>query len=199
MNTIPENIPAEIFEFISHSDYNALTLSQQELVHLYLSVDLYNELRDAHLLLSEHDIHSTSEATFLPELLNHFDNIHHKSKPKFSIHWPSISAVTAAACILAAVIIFRKQQPTNPSIQLAYHDTTYLDNPDTIRIFDTVYQQVVTESKQRQHEKQIITKELEVLPELPEINTPSLDAVRRNRSQPIKDDTLISQFGFAKL
>jgi len=142
-----DNIPDHIFDWVKTSDFNSLTLDQQERVLKHLSEETYIELHQSAAgikSIHEMDYQRKTDSVML-NLLARFDNAHaSKQVPaKHEINSLLFWKAAAVLLMLACTWMFYGLRKKNEITYLIKDvDTLYIAkqlDPIELKVFDTIY------------------------------------------------------------
>jgi hypothetical protein len=211
-----EHIPSFIFDLIESTSFHGLSEAQRNLVLQHMPEEEYNTLRNAAMearRFAGHDESPQPANRIRTQLMEHLEQQQQTATLfKMIINRPVAVWKVAAMFLLlgGATILMAKMKKNVPQIRyITQIDTLYLEKEGP-RIYDTVYLTREAEYPVRstRHSYSRVTENTSALPDpLPEhyngINlVPASEKdrpINNKKGVNIKDDSLISSYGFVRL
>lgn len=208
MNMEWNKLPDEALDWIHQLSFESLTEAQQRTILTCMDAATYQDMHNASRLVTKAQSHApVSDRKAI--LLRHFDQKHlHASSPLLHLrYWQAAAAVLLAGCLTFSTLLLMKTGKQAAIQTASISDTVYLASPvSEVRIYDTVYlerQAPKTNRKQPQSshhgvpEQGYLPNENELQPfgTIEQLN----DKVNRLRHPSIRNDSVISRFGFVAM
>ncbi|MFM2224007.1 MAG: hypothetical protein RJA07_209 [Bacteroidota bacterium] len=213
MPTSEQNIPTQIFDWMSESNFDSLQKNEQNVVLQFFTKEEFDELNFASTQIKSFTKKQTGSKQFL---LSEFDKQHGQKEKQFFFTDSSMLWKAAVLLLLMGVGILQfsilNKNGTTDVVAQTIHDTIFsVKNivTEPIKIHDTVliaYQKPETENFENKGKIESVkimeNEKLNNLPK-PDFNVLTISDLQskpnRQRSGSVRYDTLLKQFQFVTL
>jgi len=215
MNPSPEQIPNEIFDWLQTKSYDQLNQNQQQELASFFTEQEYTVMHQIAFqskVVSNENI--SRKARIKENLLLKLDQQQSKRKtPLILVKWHAWKVAASFILILGITVLllknsFRFEPNTNNLITKI--DTVFIEKlveVEPIKIYDTVY---LTQNFRKENKGNRKVQNIEMKMDnrnqastQTDLNIQSIEDIEslpnKNRSNSIKDDTLLKQYGFVSL
>ncbi|MCF8254814.1 MAG: hypothetical protein K9I36_11205 [Bacteroidia bacterium] len=215
MNPSPEQIPNEIFDWLQTKSYDQLNQNQQQELASFFTEQEYTLMHQIALqskVLSNENV--SRKARIKENLLLKLDQQQSKRKtPLILVKWQAWKVAASFILILGITVFllknsFRFEPNTNNLITKI--DTVFIEKlveVEPVKIYDTVY---LTQNFRKENKGNRKVQNIEMKMDnrnqastQTDLNIQSIEDIEslpnKSRSNSIKDDTLLKQYGFVSL
>jgi hypothetical protein len=215
MNTNPEQIPNEIFDWLQSKSYDQLNKNQQQKLAPFFTEQEYTAMHQiAFQSKAVNNENISRKASIKENLLLKLDQ--QQSKPKNSlllVKWQAWKVAASFLFIMGIAFLFLKNSirfEPNSNNLITKIDTVFIEKlveKEPLKIYDTVY---LTQNFRKENKGNRRSQNLDLnlysrnqIAHQTDLNIQSIEDIEslpnKNRGNSIKDDTLLKQYGFVSL